>query len=113
MFVQYVKPNYFAASLALLLGAALVCDLVIRGIACTTFEIARALASGPPTPVNAAIVAGEALKTVGGGVGAGGGAGGEGLGTGAAGGVVVGFGLLNTPASCKPATDFIICNSDS
>ena len=65
-------------------------------IAATTFDIALALAWGLPAPVRAAIVAGEALKTVGAGVGAGGGGGGEG-GTGG--------GLLGTPpASFSPDT---------
>ena len=87
MFVQYAKPNHFAAIRALLRGCALVCDLVTRGIACTILETALAVASGVASPVNAVMVAGDAFKT--GGVGGAGGGGG-GLGKG---------GLLITPAS--------------
>tara|TARA_R100000951_G_scaffold53856_2_gene45358 strand:- start:309 stop:515 length:207 start_codon:yes stop_codon:yes gene_type:complete len=68
--------------------------------------MALALASGGPWDVRAAIVAGGNLSMVGAGVGGGGG---EGRGAGGAGG----FGLLITPASCKPATDFIMSMSDS
>jgi len=74
---------------------------VTRGIAATTFEIAFARAWGLPAPVRAAIIAGEALKTVGAGVGAGGGGGGFGKG-----------GLLITPASFSPDTALIISTKD-
>ena len=70
-------------------------------MAATTSETALAIASGDATPVRAAIVAGEALRTVGAGVGARGGGGGFGKG-----------GLLITPASFSPDTALIISTKD-
>ena len=92
---------YFAAIRALRLGCcwALVCDLVTLGMAATTFDIALALAWGLPAPVRAAIVAGEALRTVGARGGGGGGTGGALLGT--------------PPASFSPDTALMMSTRDA